>query len=577
MLRDLGKLASEYRENTHSLDLDEEIALSDEFKDALRASGNFKSIDFGRATTVLTGSNDRKTIFPNQWLRIAALASDFVSELWRYREVFYSFIEDQGRLDKHEDIIRQLRSQGFSAHLTPGLESAELSQRQLKLLLVKYFEKNHADGSPEDFEQQAEWLIRFTTSYEWWSGQKTIDRVNDFFVSPVLSLAGVVAASHGLIGTLADKFARDELLRRTREDMISHKLPAESFRNGTDENREFASGGVNQIIYGAPGTGKSHYIDDKFGSRAFSKRVVFHPEYTFYDFVGAYKPTTLYRKSTELIADGKGSEFNKGEPLIDYRFVPGPFTEVLTEAWRNPSEMHTLIIEEINRANTAAVFGEVFQLLDRDNEGLSEYSIYPSPEMMDYLRSLEGIGESFDSGVKIPPNMNIVATMNSADQGVMPMDSAFKRRWNFKYLEINEIGADHSKTLIQYGGKEVPWGALILSVNQRLLDLGSNEDQLIGPYFIKPNELGDSRAMDKLLIYLWDDVVRFQREKFFHPSVRRFSTLSSRFKTEDVFLVGSRLDENMQAMQRVREDTSEIESEGGYPDAQSGEESDGTV
>lgn len=576
MLRDLGKLALEYREKSQALDLDEEIALSDEFKDALRASGNYKNIEFGRVTTIVTGENGRKTIFPNQWLRIAALSSDFVSELWRYRETFSGFLNDQGHSEKLPKIVQQLKSEGLSEHLTPGLLSPDVSQQQLELLLKKYLKGKNAEASEDEISEQARWLTKFVTDYDWWSGQKTIDR-NDFFVSPVLSLAGLVAASHGLVGALADKFARDDYFRRAKEDMISNKLPSESSESLGEQEIEFAVGGINQIVYGAPGTGKSHFINDQFGNGKFNKRVVFHPEYTFYDFVGSYKPTTLYREASEPILDGRGAEFSRGEPLIDYRFVPGPFTDVLIEAWRNPHEMHTLIVEEINRANTAAVFGEVFQLLDRDDDGLSEYSIYPSPEMMDYLQSLKDIGDSFASGVRIPPNMNIVATMNSADQGVMPMDSAFKRRWSFKYLGVNETGAAHSKTVIQYGGKSVPWGALILSLNQRLLMLGSNEDQLIGPYFIKPTELGDSRAIDKLLIYLWDDVVRFQREKFFHPIIRRFSDLSGNFRTEDVLLIGSKLDDNVKVVQGIESESSEAQLGGDDPEAQHGDEAEATT
>ncbi|MBM7615609.1 AAA family ATPase [Alkaliphilus hydrothermalis] len=123
--------------------------------------------------------------------------------------------------------------------------------------------------------------------------------------------------------------------------------------------------------------------------------------------------------------------------------------------------MHTLLIEEINRADAASVFGVVFQLLDRDAEGYSEYTFEPSEDLYAYLFSIEGIKNYIKNGIKLPSNLNIVATMNSADQGVRPMDSAFKRRWNFKYVRIDIKGTVCEKAKLTYGGRTVYWAGLL--------------------------------------------------------------------------------------------------------------------
>ncbi len=270
-----------------------------------------------------------------------------------------------------------------------------------------------------------------------------------------------------------------------------------------------------------------------------SRRVVFHPEYSYFDFVGTYKPVPVYKKSPELFSNVDGSTTAVGEPFIDYRFVPGPFIDALVQAWLDPDNMYTLIIEEINRANAAAVFGEVFQLLDRDVNGCSEYSYTPSEDVYRYLLSIPSMDVYVLSGIRIPSNLNIVATMNSADQGVKPVDSAFKRRWGFHYIKINFDGDFHETAILKYASRDVYWGRLVRLINKKLRSrpLYLDEDKLIGPYFIKPDELGKKHAIDKLLLYLWDDVLRHSRDAFFDSNINTFSELRERFEEQDVFAV----------------------------------------
>ena len=185
----------------------------------------------------------------------------------------------------------------------------------------------------------------------------------------------------------------------------------------------------NRIVFGAPGTGKSYELkvdceDLLKNTNGSYERVTFHPDYSYSQFVGTYKPV--------MGTDEK----------IRYDFVPGPFMRVYVEALKsgrteNP-QPHLLLIEEINRAKVAAVFGDVFQLLDRDDDGVSEYEIQASEDIRKYLaKQLGGTPDNYQK-IRIPNNMFIWSTMNSADQGVFPMDTAFKRRWNFEYLGINK-------------------------------------------------------------------------------------------------------------------------------------------
>lgn len=302
--------------------------------------------------------------------------------------------------------------------------------------------------------------------------------------------------------------------------------------------------GENVILYGTPGTGKSYEINRRYPNNQI--RVTFHPEYTYHDFVGSYKPVPVYKETSSTLKERDNSLFDKGEPLIDYRFSPGPFTIALARALSKPKELHTLIIEEINRANAPSVFGDLFQLLDRDENGNSIYPV-ANPEIAAYLRKESSIVENLkDKGVDIentdeiiiPNNLNIVATMNSADQGVFVMDSAFKRRWNFEYLPIDLENAEHKDELVPYNGQFVRWKDFVEAINKCLSEHEINEDKHIGPYFMKKGEPSNQDLVaSKLLIYLWDDVVRHKRNKLF-KGVKTFSELVKKYKAGlDIFNV----------------------------------------
>lgn len=280
----------------------------------------------------------------------------------------------------------------------------------------------------------------------------------------------------------------------------------------------------NRIVFGAPGTGKSFRLKDDCKSLLANttggyERVTFHPDYTFSQFVGTYKPVT----------DREGN--------IRYAFVPGPFMRVFVKAIKsgftdNPQPF-ILIIEEINRAKVAAVFGDVFQLLDRDDLGVSEYEIEASEDIKKYLAYELG-GEPGDyCQIKIPDNMFIWASMNSADQGVFPMDTAFKRRWSFEYLGINE-NESKIRGSIRLGKDDVQvvdWNTLRKAINEKLAsEYRVNEDKLMGPFFLPKTAIAtvsdtDNTIADierfleifksKVIMYLYEDAAKQYKHKLF--------------------------------------------------------------
>lgn len=248
------------------------------------------------------------------------------------------------------------------------------------------------------------------------------------------------------------------------------------------------------------------------------ERVTFHPNYSYAQFVGTYKP-----------AQDKDLGHEKD---IVYKYVPGPFMRTLVKALNNPQQDFLLIIEEINRANVAAVFGDVFQLLDRKN-GVSEYPVAASEDIKRYLKD-NGIADCNE--LKIPSNMYIWATMNSADQGVFPMDTAFKRRWEFEYIGINE-NETWDYTIPLPKNESINWNILRKAINSSLKKIASvNEDKLLGPYFLSKAVLEDANKWNsepdseekqkavekflnifksKVLMYLYEDVCKMRPGEVF--------------------------------------------------------------
>ncbi|MFW1336024.1 AAA family ATPase [Vibrio parahaemolyticus] len=294
--------------------------------------------------------------------------------------------------------------------------------------------------------------------------------------------------------------------------------------------------GINKIYYGAPGTGKSYKIGSETAG-AHCIKTVFHPDTQYSDFVGALKPKMEGRD-------------------ITYQYRAGPFTKALIKAIIKPTEHVYLVIEEINRAPAAAVFGELFQLLDRDDAGNSCYQIDAAdPDMLSYInQKLNDVGFDEINQLSIPSNLSILATMNSSDQAVMPLDTAFKRRWSFEYLPIDFINSPDKQLeiLTNDGVYNISWRKFADDViNFQLKSFNVAEDRLIGPFFLNKVDLGEdwssarSALCGKLFVYLWDDVLRHKkqdRNRLFSPKIKTFGELHSLFMEESVSIFSDEID-----------------------------------
>lgn len=297
----------------------------------------------------------------------------------------------------------------------------------------------------------------------------------------------------------------------SRNNFLQNEFGLEEREQGPRE-----TGGENILFYGAPGTGKSHDVWEMVGDNP-SFATVFHPDMQNSDFAGTLKPRS----------DGMGG--------VGYAFSPGQFARAVACAWENPSMKVFLVIEELNRAVAAAVFGELFQLLDRKSDGSGRYEVdYPSPEFADWFEEKTGLVRE---RLSLPSNLWILATMNSADQGVYPLDTAFRRRWRQRYLPL-----DYSKAPeidLQYatdtGIVTSDWRRFVKALNNFLVSkLEVEEDRLIGPRFLDEQDLSNGQIPSKLLNYLWDDLLRHHgRIDLFDEKIRTYGELDKRVGTTD--------------------------------------------
>ena len=295
---------------------------------------------------------------------------------------------------------------------------------------------------------------------------------------------------------------------------------------------------LQQIYYGAPGTGKSKAIKDlTFGESVI--RTTFHPDSDYASFVGTYKPITeevdLRDCYGKKVIDDETKEVVK-EERIAYKFIPQAFLEAYVEAWKKlgSGKKQYLIIEEINRGNCAQIFGDLFQLLDRNEYGFSDYPIVADKDMQKYLeKEYEGweitnkdeINQLYGEAnmvnlimkgerLVLPSNLYIWATMNTSDQSLFPIDSAFKRRWDWKYVSISE-GRDKATNAplnwyINTGDKQYNWWSFISKVNELIGSLTNSEDKKLGYFFCKAKdgEIDADLFVSKVIFYLWNDVFK---------------------------------------------------------------------
>lgn len=320
-----------------------------------------------------------------------------------------------------------------------------------------------------------------------------------------------------------------------KNELVRKGNPAESSRT---ENHLLKTTGLQQIYYGAPGTGKSKTIKDlTFGESVI--RTTFHPDSDYASFVGTYKPITeevdLRDCYGKKVIDDDTKEVVK-EERIAYKFIPQAFLEAYVKAWKKlgSSKKQYLIIEEINRGNCAQIFGDLFQLLDRNEYGFSDYPIVADKDMQKYLEKIfagweitnkDEINQLYGEAnmvnlimkgerLVLPSNLYIWATMNTSDQSLFPIDSAFKRRWDWKYVPIRE-GRDKETNAplnwyINTGDKQYKWWSFISKVNELIGSLTNSEDKKLGNFFCKAKdgEIDADLFVSKVIFYLWNDVFK---------------------------------------------------------------------
>ena len=345
-------------------------------------------------------------------------------------------------------------------------------------------------------------------------------------------LSNIDKFEYGYSATLT---AMAKMVLDPKNELIRKGISTDSFSTGSSLPK---AAGLQQIYYGAPGTGKSKAIKDlTFGEDII--RTTFHPDSDYASFVGTYKPITeevdLRDCYGKKVIDDETEEVVK-EERIAYKFIPQAFLEAYVEAWKKlgSGKKQYLIIEEINRGNCAQIFGDLFQLLDRNEYGFSDYPIVADKDMQKYLeKEFEGweitnkdkINQLYGEAnmvslimkgerLVLPSNLYIWATMNTSDQSLFPIDSAFKRRWDWKYVPIRE-GRDKATNAplnwyINTGDKQYDWWSFISKVNNLIGSLTNSEDKKLGYFFCKAKdgEIDADLFVSKVIFYLWNDVFK---------------------------------------------------------------------
>lgn len=316
-----------------------------------------------------------------------------------------------------------------------------------------------------------------------------------------------------------------------------------SFSNDEEEKNEIVNytgeKSLQQIFYGAPGTGKSHAINELTAGKDVI-RTTFHPDTDYSTFVGAYKPTTKSVPVTTVIGTNAVPVMYNGKGMMEdkivYEYVSQAFLQAYVAAWRKYCDVQKgeepvdefLVIEEINRGNCAQIFGDLFQLLDRGDEGFSEYPIKADSDMKKLLekefegleiKNKEGINALFKGGKDIvaevlagdvlllPNNLYIWATMNTSDQSLFPIDSAFKRRWDWNYVPISDAGKNW---MIEVNGAQYDWWKFLEAINDKVYHATYSEDKKLGYFFCKAKDgvISADKFVSKVIFYLWNDVFK---------------------------------------------------------------------
>ena len=518
-LLDLGVLKASLSELIAHSNMDD-CVLPDEFKAKFRSFGEYK-IERYNMYTLQVSSKKSLLVIPNQWVYIAACCCQYYIELVKYKKK----LEDFGFTD---DMYEACHPSKDNKGIPENQKTKEVCKEKAEHFLESY------DGIDKEL------LVKFLWDYEFWGGGKNIKRSNDFTDSPVLNIANTINASSSLIGAIVKGLANQDCLNLLLESEEWKSFEGSSASTTSTKKNPESTISLQQIFYGAPGTGKSHAINELTAGKDVI-RTTFHPDTDYSTFVGAYKPTTksfpvITVIGTEAVPvkDKNGKEMM--EAKIVYEYVSQAFLQAYVKAWKKYSDAQEgeepadefLVIEEINRGNCAQIFGDLFQLLDRGDEGFSEYPIKADSDMKKLLekefegleiKNKEGINALFKGDKDIvaevlagdvlllPNNLYIWATMNTSDQSLFPIDSAFKRRWDWHYVPISDAG---KKWMIEVNGAQYDWWKFLEAINDKVYHATYSEDKKMGYFFCKANDgvISADKFVSKVIFYLWNDVFK---------------------------------------------------------------------
>ena len=587
--------------------LKDSVRIDDELRSRLETNINNKgkrNATVSEYTTYLSPtSNAQEVVFPNQYYAIAALYFDFAMALKKYCDFYDQKIKkDRKKIEE----LKQCQTEEQTHELLSSFFDSKIDAQNF----ISFWNTDYIENQKKARNAVSE---------------KTVRSSKDLFVSHILKKLGVSNSSANSLGDIIYYLTMDSALYSELRDLFFWEK--ERLRpKGVQKSYK----PLQRIIFGAPGTGKSHKIDydlfknkngDTIGKglkeipekRKF--RTTFHPDYDYAQFVGAYKPqenslsnnlskkelvkklnkmkdsetnavhifSALYsdsllklssservsvivgagvpnsmkREMAKGIAVGQYLKNEMTSTSITYSFVPQVFAKAYATAWKlllnnEQDENVYLVIEEINRGNCAQIFGDIFQLLDRDDEGFSQYSIDADCDFVKWLKTdkeygLKTVWEQYisfhyerdkknvnpvsETKIALPPNFNILATMNTSDQSLFPMDSAFKRRFDWEYVPIkyeaekNVNGkkkdenwkADEFKISFECKeGDEVKnynfyWLHFLKKINADIYKVTESEDKQMGEFFIKPKkdmDITSEEFCSKVLFYLWDSIYK---------------------------------------------------------------------
>lgn len=517
-LLDLGVLKASLSELIAHSNMDD-CVLPDEFKAKFRSFGEYK-IERYNMYTLQVSSKKSLLVIPNQWVYIAACCCQYYIELVKYKKK----LEDFGFTD---DMYEACHPSKDNKGIPENQKTKEVCKEKAEHYLENY------DGADKEF------LVNFLWNYEYWGGGKNIKRSNDFTDSPVLNIANTINASSSLIGAIVKGLANQNCLNLLLESTEWKSFEGSSASTTSTKKNPESTISLQQIFYGAPGTGKSHAINELTAGKDVI-RTTFHPDTDYSTFVGAYKPTTKSVPVTTVIGTNAVPVKLNGKEMMEdkivYEYVSQAFLQAYVAAWRKYCDVQEgeepvdefLVIEEINRGNCAQIFGDLFQLLDRGDEGFSEYPIKADSDMKKLLekefkgleiKNKEGINALFKGGKDIvaevlagdvlllPNNLYIWATMNTSDQSLFPIDSAFKRRWDWHYVPISDAG---KKWMIEVNGAQYDWWKFLEAINDKVYHATYSEDKKMGYFFCKANDgvISADKFVSKVIFYLWNDVFK---------------------------------------------------------------------